>query len=78
MATVEPVVDHSFDREGLQTPTPVLIDCWPPWCAPRRAHAQSQHGVRGIPDLFRKGQVKEQIVGAVPQAQLVGAIGTVA
>jgi thioredoxin len=39
----------------------------------------SRYGVRGIPNLilFQGGQVKEQIVGAVPKAQLVKAISTV-
>jgi thioredoxin 1 len=36
----------------------------------------SRYGVRGIPNLiiFQAGQVKEQIVGAVPKAQLVKAV----
>ncbi len=36
----------------------------------------SRYGVRGIPNLilFKGGQVAEQIVGAVPRAQLVRAI----
>src|SRR5690349_24982436 len=39
----------------------------------------SRYGVRGIPNLilFKGGQVKEQIVGAVPKTQLVKAIGNV-
>ncbi len=39
----------------------------------------SRYGVRGIPNLilFQGGQVKEQIVGAVPKSQLVKAISTV-
>jgi thioredoxin 1 len=38
-----------------------------------------KYGVRGIPNLivFHGGQVKEQIVGAVPKAQLVRAITNV-
>jgi len=38
-----------------------------------------RYGVRGIPNLilFHSGQVKEQIVGAVPKAQLVRAITSV-
>ncbi len=39
----------------------------------------AQYGVRGIPNLilFRGGEVKQQIVGAVPKAQLVKAIDDV-
>ncbi|HLW69930.1 MAG TPA: thioredoxin [Candidatus Binataceae bacterium] len=38
----------------------------------------SRFGVRGIPNLVivRDGQVKEQIVGAVPKAHLVKAVDT--
>jgi thioredoxin 1 len=38
-----------------------------------------RYGVRGIPNLilFQGGQVKEQIVGAVPKSQLVKAITSV-
>ena len=39
----------------------------------------ARYGVRGIPNLilFQGGQVKEQIVGAVPKSQLLKAISTV-
>jgi len=39
----------------------------------------AQFGVRGIPNLiiFKGGQVQEQIVGAVPKAQLAKAIDRV-
>ncbi len=39
----------------------------------------AQYGVRGIPNLilFKDGEVKQQIVGAVPKAHLVKAIDAV-
>ena len=39
----------------------------------------SKYGVRGIPNLilFKGGQVRDQIIGAVPKAQLVKAINQV-
>jgi len=39
----------------------------------------AQYGVRGIPNLilFKGGEVKQQIVGAVPKAHLVKAIDDV-
>ncbi len=65
------VTDASFQHEVLESPLPVLLDCWAPWCRPCQAMAPVMEELTA--DLV--GTVKVAKLNVDENPEVVGLLG---
>jgi thioredoxin 1 len=80
---VTSVTVDTFDQVVLQAPNLVMVDFWATWYFAKvntdeNPDLASRYNIRGIPTLifYKDGKVLDQVVGAVPKAQLKSKIDT--